>query len=496
MKRTSVALPLLLGFGVLYAEQTQQKTDKPYNVLFISLDDLRPDLGCYGNPVIKSPNIDQLAKQGLLFERAYCQVAVCNPSRNALLSGLRPDTTGIYDNSKYIRVQKPDALTLPQHFKNNGYITLSMGKIYHHSESEPGDDPLSWSEPMFGFGKPYRQWFTKESDDFIKKLKSMPDRGKKAARALPYEAADQPDDDYPDGKTALKAIEQLQRVKDQPFFLAVGFIKPHLPLCCPQKYWDLYPAATMKLPDNYYPPKDVPPMALQSNYEMRSYGGVPETGPITDEMALNIIRGYRACISFADAQVGRVIDELDRLGLRENTIIILWGDNGYHLGENSLWTKMTNFELGTHVPLIISVPRQKTAGQTTKALVEFVDIYPSLAELCGLTIPPELEGTSFVPLINNPDLPWKKAAFSQYGRGRSSSYNATKDPMGYTMRTDRYRYTEWIAPDKKVVGVELYDQQADPQDNVNLANHPEQKNLVAELSKQLHAGWKAALPRN
>lgn len=489
MKSIPIALPVL--FGALCANSAENLAEKkPYNVLFISVDDLRPDFGCYGDKTVKTPNFDKLAKQGLLFERAYCQVAVCNPSRNSLLSGLRPDTTGCYDNSKYIRTQKPDALTLPQHFKNNGWYTISMGKVYHHSESEPGNDPLSWSEPMLGFGQPYRHWFNQESMDYINRMKAA---GQKV-RGPAFEMSDTLDDSYPDGKTALMAIEQMRRLKDQTFFLAVGFIKPHLPFTCPKKYWDLYPHDTIKMPANFHPPKDVPPVALHSNYELHGWGGIPEKDPIDDETARNLIHAYKACISFADAQVGRVIDELDRLGLRENTIIILWGDHGYHLGENSLWTKMTNFELGTHAPLIISVPGQKTAGQTTKALVEFVDVYPSLAELCGLPVPPGLEGTSFAPLVKNPDLPWKKAAFSQYGRGRSSRYDAAKDPMGYTMRTDRYRYTEWIAPDKKTVGVELYDQQEDPQDNVNLATNPEFKELIGKLSKQLHDGWKTAVP--
>ena len=490
MKSNCITFPLVLG---ALCAQTEARTDKTYNVLFISIDDLRPDLGCYGNPRMITPNLDRLAAEGLLFERAYCQVAVCNPSRASLLSGLRPDTIGVYDNYKYLRQENPHIVTLPQLFKNNGYISLSLGKIYHHSQTEPGNDPFSWSEPLFGFAQPYRHWFTQESEDLVARLR-RDEPNRRHFRGPPYEAADRPDDDYPDGKTALMAIEQLQRIKDQPFFLAVGFVKPHLPFTCPQKYWDLYPAETIHLPDNYHPPKDVPPMALHSDYELRSYGGVPESGPVSNDMALNLIRGYHATVSFVDAQVGRVMDELDRLGLRDSTIVIVWGDHGYHLGENSLWTKMTNFEICNRSPLIIRVPGRKSAGKSTRALVEFVDIYPALAELCGLPIPQDLEGTSFVPLIENPDRPWKTAAFSQYGRGRSAKYDSSKDPMGRSMRTERYRYTEWTAPDQTVVGVELYDQEADPQNNVNLANHPEYRQQVDELSKKLRTGWKAALP--
>ena len=463
----------------------------PLNVLFIAVDDLRPELGCYGAKHIQSPNIDKLAERGLLFERAYCQVAVCNPSRNSLLSGCRPDTTGVFDNQHFLRPNTPDVVTLPQHFKNSGYTTLSLGKIFHHSDREPGDDPQSWSEPAWYHGAPYKHWFAKESLDYVKKLKALPkEKQPKQLRAAPFEAADEPDDVYPDGQTAVKAIETLQRLKTEgkPFFLGVGFVKPHLPFTCPQKYWDLYPADTIKLPDNYYPPKNVPEPALHNWYELRSYGDVPTKGKISDEMALNLIRGYRACVSFMDAQVGRVLDELDRLGMRENTIIVLWGDHGYHLGENGIFTKMTNFELGTHAPLILSAPQRKTGGQRSMALVEFVDIYPTLAEMCGLSLPKQLEGTSFMPLIEKPDQPWKKAAFSQYLR-------PGKPPiMGHSIRTGKWRYTEWHDPKQNLVGTELYDETNDPAENTNIAGDPAHAERVKQMAEQLNAGWKAALP--
>lgn len=478
-------LILLSSFVILHSSFAA----KP-NVLFIAVDDLRPELGCYGAKHIQSPNIDRLASNAMLFERAYCQVAVCNPSRNSLLSGCRPDTTGVFDNQHFLRPSIPDVVTLPQHFKNNGYTTLSLGKIFHHSEREPGDDPQSWSEPAWYHGEPYKHWFTKESLDYVKKLKALPkDKQPKQLRAAPFEAADEPDDVYPDGQTAVKAIETLQRLKSdgKPFFLGVGFVKPHLPFTCPRKYWDLYPADTIKLPDNYHPPKNVPEPALHNWYELRSYGTVPPKGGIPDEMALNLIRGYRACVSFMDAQVGRVLDELDRLGLGENTIVILWGDHGYHLGENGIFTKMTNFELGTHAPLIIRTPGQK-AAQRSQALVEFVDIYPSLAELCGLSLPKQLEGTSFVPLLEKPDQPWKKAVFSQYLRTGKPPY------MGRSIRTDRWRYTEWHDLKQQPAGIELYDEANDPHENTNLANEPAHAETVKQLAAQLKAGWKAALP--
>jgi arylsulfatase A-like enzyme len=461
------------------------------NVLFIAVDDLRPELGCYGAMHIQSPNIDRLAKQGMVFERAYCQQAVCNPSRASVLSGCRPDTTRVMGNNTFLRPMMPDVVTLPQLFKNHGWHALSLGKIFHHSVAEPGDDPQSWSEPSWYHGEPYRSWFSAESEELMKGLKALPEKERpKLVRGPPFEAANAPDDGYPDAQTAAKAIETLQRLKsmDKPFFLGVGFVKPHLPFTCPQKYWDLYPAETIKLPDNYFPPKDVPEPALHNWYELRTYGGIPAKGGISDDTARSLIRGYRACISFMDVQVGRVLDELDRLGLRDKTIIVLWGDHGYHLGENGIFTKMTNFELGTHAPLIVSFPQQKTAGQRTHQLVEFVDLYPTLAELAGLPRPSHLEGASFAPLLEKPDQPWKSAAFSQYLRPGKDRF------MGRSIRTDRWRYTEWVDAKNESAGVELYDEQTDPKENVNVAHEPGNQAIAAELAARLKAGWRSAQP--
>ena len=461
----------------------------PLNVLFIAVDDLRPELGCYGAVHMKTPHLDRLASQGMLFERAYCQVAVCNPSRSSVLSGTRPDTTGVLDNQHFMRPNMPDVISLPQHFKNHGYTSLSLGKIFHHSEREPGDDPQSWSEPAWYHGEPYKHWFTQESLDYVKQLKALPKAQQpKQLRAAPFEAADEPDASYPDAQTAAKAIETLQRLKAEakPFFLGVGFVKPHLPFTCPQKYWDLYPETSIQVATNAQRPKDAPEPAFHNNDELRSYGTVPENGPISDAMALKLIRGYRACVSFMDAQLGRVLDELDRLGLRENTLIVLWGDHGYHLGENGLFTKMTNFENGTRVPLLVSLPGMKNAGQRTRALVELVDLYPTLAQLCDLPLPKHLEGTSFAPLLENPDQPWKKAAFSQYLRTGKPPHT------GRSLRTDRWRYTEWHDVKGKPTGVELYDELNDPQETVNLANDPAHAATVKQLTTQIHSGWKAA----
>lgn len=464
---------------------------KPMNVLFIVVDDLRPEIGCYGAPHMKTPNLDKLAAGGVLFERAYCQVAVCNPSRSSVLSGTRPDTTGVLDNQHFMRPNMRDVISLPQHFKNHGYTALSLGKVFHHSEKEPGDDPQSWSELAWYHGEPYRHWFTKESLDYVKQLKALPkDQQPKQLRAAPFEAADEPDNSYPDGQTAVKAIETLQRLKSdgKPFFLGLGFVKPHLPFTCPQKYWDLYPADTIQLAPNPQRPKDAPNPAFHNNYELRSYGTVPENGKVPKAMALNLIRGYRACVSFMDAQLGRVLAELDRLGLRENTIVVLWGDHGYHLGENGMWTKMTNFELGTHVPLIVNQPGMKSAGKRSKAFVELVDLYPTLAEMCSLPMPAHLEGRSFVPLLEKPDQPFKKAVFSQYLRTGKPPY------MGRSIRTARWRYTEWHDLKDQPAGTELYDEANDPQENTNLANDSAHAETVKQLAEQLKTGWKAASP--
>ena len=286
--------------------------------------------------------------------------------------------------------------------------------------------------------------------------------------------------------TADKAIECLRELKDKKFFLAVGFLKPHLPFNAPKKYFDLYKPEEIKLAPNPDRPKDAPDVAFTNWGELRAYTDIPDVGPMDDKKARELIRAYYAATSYTDAQIGRVVDELDKLGLREKTIIVLWGDHGWQLGEHSMWCKHTNFEEATHAPLIISAPGQKNRGAKTDALAEFVDIYPTICDLAGVPKPATLEGTSLVPVMDNPKRSWKSAAFSQYPRaGRV---------MGYSMRTDRYRYTEWQKQDSDPVGIELYDYRTDPLGNVNVAALPENKELVAKLSKQLKDGWKAAKP--
>jgi len=482
-----------------------EETGKKLNVLFIAVDDLRPQLGCYGFPKIKSPNIDRLASRGTIFMRAYCQQAVCSPSRTSLLTGRRPDTTRVYDLQTHFRLNLPDVVTLPQYFKQHGYHTQGLSKIYHGGL----DDPISWSVPHWrppgpGYGKPETLAKMREMAEKLKAegkvpwrkkiLKKDPKTGiplklsrpKFRVRGPSWEDPDVPDNALPDGKTADKAIEVLRGIKDKPFFLAVGFLKPHLPFVAPKKYFDLYPPDEITLADNPFPPKDCPQIALTNWGELRAYSDIPKTGPLPEEKARELIRAYFAATSYVDAQIGRLLDELERLGLSDNTVIVLWGDHGWKLGEHGLWCKHTNFEEDTRSLLIISAPNQKNAGAKTYALCEFVDIYPTLCELCGLPVPEGLEGLSLVPVMEKPDRPWKKAAFSQYPRRGKV--------MGYSMRTERYRYTEWLDADGKAVAVELYDYRKDPKGNVNIANLPENKELVSRLSKMLHAGWRGALP--
>ncbi|MBN1347359.1 MAG: sulfatase [Phycisphaerae bacterium] len=475
------------------------------NVLFIAVDDLRPEMGCYGVGHIKTPHIDSLASRGITFNRAYCQQAVCSPSRTSLLTGLRPDTTKVYDLQTHFRKNLPNVVTLPQYFKQNGYHTQSFSKIYHGGL----DDPESWSVKSWrpegpGFAKPEtlaamqkaREKMKREGKDLrVKVLERDPKTGAALKLSQPrgklrgpsWEDPDVADNALPDGKTADRAIEVMRQVKDKPFFLAVGFLKPHLPFVAPKRYFDLYPAEGIRLAENPFPPKDVPPLALTTWGELRAYFDIPKKGPLPEAKALELRRAYYAATSYVDAQIGRVLAELDRLKLRDKTVIVLWGDHGWQLGEHALWCKHTNFEVAARAPMIFSAPGQPNPGAKTDALGEFVDIYPTLCELCGLDIPKGLEGTSVVPVMADPKRPWKKAAFSQYPRGKV---------MGYSMRTDRYRFTEWVSRDreKKRVAVELYDHQADPHENVNVAGKPEHRELVADLTKQLREGWRAAKP--
>lgn len=490
-------------FATLLLHSTEVPAAEPagkLNVLFIASDDLRPDLGCYGHPLVKSPNIDLLAQRGLVFDRAYCQQAVCSPSRSSLMTGLRPDTTKVWDLNTHFRKALPDVVTLAQLFKNHGYFTQGLGKIYHGSL----DDAPSWSAA--GPAQPdedatpakKRGGGKKSADTSAPAPASAPAASSgilltKTNRGPAFRATDEEPNAGGEGELADQAIAALRQRKEaaQPFLLAVGFHKPHLPFNSPKAYWDLYDPAQISLATNNYLPKGAPDFALADKNELWSYSGVPDVSTLPDDYARQLRHGYYAAISYMDAQLGRVLDELDRLGLRESTIIIFWGDHGWKLGEHSRWAKHSNVEDDTRAPLILSVPGMKTAGAHSAALVEFVDIYPTLADLAGLPLPDKLEGTSLKPLLDDPQRTWKSAAFSQYPRAAKG-----RKLMGYSMRTDRYRFTRWVDRDdhSKVEAVELYDHQTDPGENTNIANDPANKALVEKVTVQSLAGWKGALP--
>lgn|GEM_PF-145040 len=444
------------------------------NVLFFAVDDLRPQLGCYGDPFARTPNIDSIAARGIVFRRAYCQQAVCGPSRASLLTGLRPDTIRVYDLATPFRRAVPDAVTLPQLFKQNGYHTENIGKIFHGAEVML--DHGSWSVPE-------RLHMVTKRDQYV--LESNKSGQDEWAKTSSVEAPDVPDDAYIDGRIADDAVQTLDRIRDRPFFLAVGFNKPHLPFAAPRRYWDMFDRSELPLPRNPRRPAGETPYSFAAYSELRSYQDVPDSGPIPESKMREAIHGYYAATAYADANVGKVLRALRRHGLDRNTIVILWGDHGWHLGELDYWGKTTNFEICTRVPLLLSVPGAKNPGASASGLVEFVDIYPTLAELCALRPPSHLEGRSFAPLLDNPSRPWKKAAFSQYPR---------KEIMGYSMRTPDHRYTEWRRPDGTAAAVELYDHSADPMETANIASRPGSKPLVTRLAAALRAGWRGALP--
>ncbi len=417
-----------------------------YNVLFIIVDDLRPLLGCYGHPEIHTPNIDRLAQRGTLFNRAYCQYPVCNPSRASILTGLRPETNGVQDNYAHFREAVPHVFTFPQHFKAYGYHSLSIGKIMHGRLT----DEISWSVPS---------WEAKDQS-----YVNVPS----------WQSFNVADDELEDGEIAKYTIGVLEDIVDSLFFLAVGFKKPHMPFNAPVKYYDLYDSPITD---------KVPHVAPHSKHEIRGYSDIPPgEEPFSEEKTLELIRGYMAATSYMDAQVGRVLDQLDRLGLTEKTVVLLCGDHGFHLGEHETWGKRTLFEVALRSPLIISIPGQEHIGVKTDALVELVDIYPTLCDACQLPIPEHLEGLSMVPVIREPTIPWKSAAFSKTGKAYGKQ----------SIRTHKYRYSEFV--NSILPREELYDHNTDPEEKVNIANFSENLELVSHLRERLHAGWQAALP--
>ena len=467
-----------------------------FNVLFIPVDDLRPELGCYGNGIVKSPNIDMLASRSLVFRRAYCQSPVCGPSRASLLTGLRPDTTEVWGNRKHFRETFPDLVTLPQRFKQDGYHAEAFGKVLHGKMA----DLPSWTVPVWppGGRQAGMQYVDEarlremrlESPDRVFTGSEIPTLEWKKQHS--WQAPQVPDNALQDGQVAGRAVEALRRLKDKRFFLAGGFQKPHLPFTAPKKYFDLYDPSQLPVAEDHHRPLNSPDTAFTRWQELRGYTDIPSEGPLPQGKARELIHGYYAATSYMDAQVGRVLDELDRLELSNRTVVILFGDHGWHLGEQDLWAKTTNFELAARAPLMVRVPGMRGEGRDCDALVEFVDMYPTLCEACGVAPPSSMEGLSMMPLLDNPARPWKTAAFNQIPR----PYLADQDweQMGYSMRTDRYRYTEWVDRERRIVSSELYDFRIAPTETVNLAARDGHESLIESLSQRLRAGWRSALP--
>ncbi|XP_065836052.1 iduronate 2-sulfatase-like [Oscarella lobularis] len=532
---TSFAVVLAVVFGCWAAAERK-------NVLFLAIDDLRPELGCYGSAQALSPHIDQLAAKSLLFERAYCQQALCSPSRASLLTGRRPDTNHVWliDPDEYWR-KVTNATTIPQYFKENGYISIGMGKVFHPGGPSGFDDVLySWSPE----GLPY----------YHAPLEKQYGPGQnKTSLWWGFDGFE--DNDLPDGQICDQAIKTLQALKanrtkgdQRPFFLAIGFHKPHIPHFAPKKYFDMYPDATeIALPANPRPPVEMPDVAWSTWNHIREFDNLAiyfegknctasnTTQMLSTECALpdeatrEARRGYYATMTYSDYQVGKVLAELEAQGFANDTIVVLWGDHGWHLGELGEWAKFTNFEDDTRVPFLLHVPGVTDIGMRSDALVELIDIFPTLVDitglpkvdLCPMTKQPLtcVEGTSIAPLLKNPNMPFKKAAFSQYPRPTCGLYHIPghtfikngskvdqKQVMGYTMRTKEYRYTLWVGFNDTLAvphwddvwGEELYDHTSPTvhfnDENENLANKPNMASTKEELKKMLLAGWREAIP--
>ena len=470
--RQSICLLLLAVCGPALAEQTKSSM----NVLFIVSDDLNNALGCYGHPEVKTPNLDRLANRGVLFERAYCQYPLCQPSRASFMSGLRPETTKVWNLETPTRAHIGDAVMLPELFRKNGYYTAHAGKVYHTGEA--CEDPRSWDEEVRESGK------VPPPEEILQAGKSQGPKG----HSFEWDILKTDDAQTPDGKVARQSVAWMEKLarEGKRFFLGVGFRRPHAPYAAPKKYFDLYPLGEISLPKTSAADfQRVLPAAL--NHE-------PPDQPLSDTEVRQYLRAYYASTTFMDAQVGVVLDALDRLRLWDNTVVVFLGDNGYHLGEHGgLWHKNSLYEESARIPLIVAAPGHRAVGKRSPRLVELVDLYPTLAELCGLQPPAGLEGTSFVPLLDDPKRPWKHGAFTMQGRGKERTEAAKEiEFVGKSVRTERWRYTEW---DEGRQGVELYDERKDPRELKNLADDPRHAKTRAELRELLRGGWPAALPQ-
>ncbi|WP_282117304.1 sulfatase [Cellulophaga baltica] len=510
---------MLLGVVSLANSQQQESKNEKPNILFISIDDLRPTLGAYGDTAAITPNLDALASQGMTFMDTYAQVAVCAPSRASLMTGLRPDATRVWHLGDKFRDINPEAVTMPQYFAKHGYHTVNMGKIYHNYMP----DSISWDEPDL---RPSRylkkEWLKRDGETFyiseavnksqvIKRdslLKLRPERYADGWNTGPaWEAADVHDTMYYDGAQTKLAKQTLTRLSKSkaPFFFGLGYFRPHLPFTAPKKYWDLYDRDKIPTAINPEIPKGAPLHTMNSMYELRHYDGFGHIGHptspnrISKDTILSLKHGYYASVSYVDALLGDLIAHMKTIGIYENTIIIVFGDHGWKLGEHNSWGKMTNYNIDLKVPMIIRYPNQQVKGTKSYAITELIDMFPSLCELSGIPVPEYMQGTSFVPLLDKPDLPWKKAAFSQFHRRPKVSADG-KRYMGYSINTGKYHYIEWYEWDDKKGSrgeyktSELYDSENDAYETINLAKEEKFATVVKELSVQLLEGWEQAKP--
>ncbi len=444
-----LAVMLLIGGTAQSAE-----SNRP-NVLLICIDDLKPTIGAYGDTTAVTPSIDRLASRGVLFESAYCNQAVCAPSRNSLMTGLRPQTLGIYDLGTHFRLAAPDAVTLAEYFRHQGYHTQALGKIFHTGHGNQ-DDKQSWNEPLF---KPKATTYARPAQG----EKRVDARG--ITRGAVTESADVADETYTDALVASEAIRRLKVATSQPerpFLIAVGFIRPHLPFVAPKKYWDLYDPATLPMPEVTRPPESAPEYAPTKFGELRTYAGIPERGPIDKPLTRHLVHGYYAATSYVDAQVGRLLDALDSSEARDNTIVILWGDHGWHLGDHGMWCKHSNYEQAARIPVIVSAPGMN-GGEKTRAMIETVDIFPTLAELAGLPQPGDLDGVSFAAVLKDPQSAARESVVHVYPRGNR---------LGRAIRNERYRLVQWLPTHDAAAEIEyeLYDYLTDPLETKNLAD--------------------------
>lgn len=475
MKRLLVGFWLVAICGPWLVTTPMAAASRP-NLLLLLVDDLKPTLGCYGDPLAKTPNLDRLASRGMRFDSAYCNQAVCAPSRNNLMLGSRSTTLGIYDLGTHFRKAEPEAVTMLQYFMKHGWRTEGVGKVFHVGHGNH-DDTSSWSVPfkpekVVEYLKPENSaggQLTREEAYFTNQKLGQ---NRSLPRGAAWEIADVPDNAYADGRIADEGIRRLKIAKEkvgQPFFLVLGFVKPHLPFCAPKKYWDQHDPAAFNLASRTTPPEGAPPYAGKSLLELNQYTPVPEHPPLHEELQRKLIHGYYAATSFMDAQAGRVLDALDELNLAQNTLIVLWGDNGWHLGDHGMWTKHTNYEQANRIPLIIVAPAVAKPGTNTRHLVETVDLYPTLAELAGLPrphVPQSIDGISLVPVLRNPSIRVRDHAFHAFPRQRGG-----QTVLGRAIRTDRYRLVEWKAPGAPAdtAELELYDYEEDPLETRNVA---------------------------